>query len=207
MSEWDRHSRQSIYFGPYPLSSSFLSYHNCILCAIFPSYHISYLLSLTSWLFILLVQAATRTETNDLKELLDVSREYITAVRVKAAITYVLTHSPLLSSASCFSYDVLAVLLVHQCTHVYDTVSIYLTTPPFLPFTFLYSPLLPLTLYDSEAAADVPRSLELAAYFTHCNLQPAHLMLALKTAMALAFKNKVNHPPLPCMNSTLLRSS
>ena len=35
------------------------------------------------------VQAASRQETNDLKELLDVSREYITAVRVKAAITYV----------------------------------------------------------------------------------------------------------------------
>ena len=43
-----------------------------------------------------------------------------------------------------------------------------------------------------ESAADVKRSLELAAYFTHCNLQPAHLMLALKTAMALAFKNKVS---------------
>ena len=43
-----------------------------------------------------------------------------------------------------------------------------------------------------ESAGDIKRSLELAAYFTHCNLQPAHLMLALKTAMALAFKNKVS---------------
>ena len=75
-----------------------------------------------------LVQAASRTETNDLKELLEVGREYVTAIRVKQAIT--------------------------------------------------------------DAGEDVPRSLELSAYFTHCNLQPAHLMLALKTAMASAFKNK-----------------
>ena len=46
--------------------------------------------------------------------------------------------------------------------------------------------------HNSEASADIPRSLELAAYFTHCNLQPSHLMLALKTAMALAFKSKVS---------------
>lgn len=70
---------------------------------------------------------------------------------------------------------------------------------PLLPLTFLYSPLLHFTLHDSEAAADVPRSLELAAYFTHCNLQPAHLMLALKTAMALAFKNKVTIPSPACV--------
>ena len=38
---------------------------------------------------------------------------------------------------------------------------------------------------------DVVRSLELSAYFTHCNLQPSHQMLALKTAMANAFKAKV----------------
>jgi coatomer protein complex subunit alpha (xenin) len=75
-----------------------------------------------------LVHAASRTETTDLKELLEVSREYITAIRVKNAIT--------------------------------------------------------------ESTADIPRSLELVSYFTHCNLQPAHLVLALKTAMASAFKNK-----------------
>jgi coatomer protein complex subunit alpha (xenin) len=40
--------------------------------------------------------------------------------------------------------------------------------------------------------ADPARQLELAAYFTHCNLQPSHLLLALKTAMATAFKCKVN---------------
>jgi coatomer protein complex subunit alpha (xenin) len=77
-----------------------------------------------------LVAATSRAETNDLKELLDVSREYITAIRIKTAM--------------------------------------------------------------GELGGDSgARSLELAAYFTHCNLQPAHLMLALKTAMATAFKNKV----------------
>ena len=75
-----------------------------------------------------LVVAASRTETNDLKELLDVCREYLTALKVKAAM--------------------------------------------------------------GSTEGDVSRSLELAAYFTHCNLQPAHLLLALKSAMASAFKNK-----------------
>lgn len=75
-----------------------------------------------------LVVASTRAESNDIKELLSVCREYLTAVRVKAAI--------------------------------------------------------------ANASDDVVRSLELNAYFTHCNLQPSHLMLALKTAMAAAFKAK-----------------
>jgi len=35
------------------------------------------------------------------------------------------------------------------------------------------------------------RAVELAAYFTHCNLQPAHTMLALKMAMTAAYKNKL----------------
>jgi coatomer protein complex subunit alpha (xenin) len=77
-----------------------------------------------------LIVVSSKTESNDIKELLEVCREYITALRVKSAL-------------------------------------------------------------DETAAADVPRSLELVAYFTHCNLQPSHLMLALKTAMANAFKNKV----------------
>lgn len=34
------------------------------------------------------------------------------------------------------------------------------------------------------------RGVELASYFTHCSLQPAHSMLALKTAMGLAYKLK-----------------
>lgn len=77
-----------------------------------------------------LVSVGSRTEVNDLKELLDVSREYMTAIRVKAAL--------------------------------------------------------------GDATNSPARSLELAAYFTHCNMQPAHLLLALKTAMASAFKNKVS---------------
>ena len=74
-----------------------------------------------------LVVAANKLETNDIKELLDICREYITALRLKTAMG------------------------------------------------------------ETE---DATRSLELAAYFTHSNLQPAHLMLALKTAMANAFKSK-----------------
>ena len=37
---------------------------------------------------------------------------------------------------------------------------------------------------------DPVRMTELWAYFTHCNLQPAHLLLALKSAMINAFKIK-----------------
>lgn len=77
-----------------------------------------------------LVAVPSRNEANVLRELLDVAREYITAVRVKEAISL-------------------------------------------------------------AGAEDIKRGLELAAYFTHCSLQPAHLLLALKTAMANAFKNKV----------------
>lgn len=74
-----------------------------------------------------LVVATTRTASNDIKELLEVCREYVTAIRVKNAI---------------------------------------------------------------GETSDTVRSLELAAYFTHCNLQPSHLMLALKSAMASSFKAK-----------------
>jgi coatomer protein complex subunit alpha (xenin) len=78
-----------------------------------------------------LVVTSSRTASNDIKELLEVCREYITAIRVKSKIG------------------------------------------------------------ETE---DTVKSLELAAYFTHCNLQPSHLMLALKSAMASAFraKNYVN---------------
>ena len=37
-----------------------------------------------------------------------------------------------------------------------------------------------------KKTTDPKRALELAAYFTHCNLQPAHTMLALKAAMTAA---------------------
>ena len=41
-----------------------------------------------------------------------------------------------------------------------------------------------------KKTTDPKRALELAAYFTHCNLQPAHTMLALKAAMTAAYKLK-----------------
>jgi coatomer protein complex subunit alpha (xenin) len=75
-----------------------------------------------------LVIATTRGETNELKELLDLCREYVTALSVKGAM------------ATC--------------------------------------------------KEDPVRTLELAAYFTHCTLQPGHLLLALKSAMTVAFKAK-----------------
>ncbi|XP_066948012.1 coatomer subunit alpha isoform X1 [Macrobrachium rosenbergii] len=40
------------------------------------------------------------------------------------------------------------------------------------------------------APDDLKRSLELAAYFTHCELQPGHQILTLRTAVNLAFKMK-----------------
>merc|ERR1712129_404993 len=42
----------------------------------------------------------------------------------------------------------------------------------------------------SEATGNPVRSTELSAYFTHCNLQPVHLLLALRSAMGTAFKHK-----------------
>ena len=78
-----------------------------------------------------LALAMTKQESNDTKELLEICREYITALRLKALMTN-----------------------------------------------------------ESAAEVDTTRQLEYAAYFTHCNLQPAHLTLALKSAMASAFKSK-----------------
>lgn len=37
---------------------------------------------------------------------------------------------------------------------------------------------------------DMARAAELAAYFTHCNLQPVHLALSLRSAMTIFFKLK-----------------
>ena len=37
---------------------------------------------------------------------------------------------------------------------------------------------------------DPKTSTELSAYFTHCNLLPSHLLLALRSAMGTAFKHK-----------------
>merc|ERR1712183_1168559 len=70
----------------------------------------------------------SRSHANEVKEMLDVCREYITAIRIKGAM--------------------------------------------------------------SECAKDPARTTELSAYFTHCNLQPVHLLLALRSAMGTAFKHK-----------------
>lgn len=41
----------------------------------------------------------------------------------------------------------------------------------------------------AHPADDAPRQMELAAYMTHCALEPAHLMLALNLAMSVTFKH------------------
>ena len=75
-----------------------------------------------------LVVTNNRQEQNEMKDMLSICREYITAIRLKAAM--------------------------------------------------------------SEFAADPVRSTELSAYFTHCDLQPVHMLLALRSAMGTAFKHK-----------------
>ncbi|KAJ3044580.1 hypothetical protein HDV00_001506 [Rhizophlyctis rosea] len=47
-----------------------------------------------------------------------------------------------------------------------------------------------LTRRQEAATSDAKRTLELAAYFTHCKLQPAHLQLSLRSAMLLSWKHK-----------------
>lgn len=75
-----------------------------------------------------LVVTENKNEANQMKGIVSTCREYITAIRIKAAIT--------------------------------------------------------------EAGADPVRATELSAYFTHCGLQPVHLLLALRAAMGTAFKHK-----------------
>ncbi len=75
-----------------------------------------------------LVATESKSEAHEVKEMLEICREYITAIRIKGAI--------------------------------------------------------------AENASNPARCTELSAYFTHCNLQPAHLLLALRAAMGTAFKSK-----------------
>ena len=75
-----------------------------------------------------MVVADNRSEANEIKEMLEICREYITAIRIKGSM--------------------------------------------------------------AAFAADPVRATELSAYFTHCNLQPVHLLLALRSAMGTAFKHK-----------------
>ncbi len=37
---------------------------------------------------------------------------------------------------------------------------------------------------------DAKKSAELAVYFTHCQMQPAHLQLSLRSAMTILYKSK-----------------
>mmetsp|Transcript_26643 Transcript_26643/g.44622 ORF Transcript_26643/g.44622 Transcript_26643/m.44622 type:complete len:1240 (+) Transcript_26643:71-3790(+) len=53
-----------------------------------------------------------------------------------------------------------------------------------------YSNALRIELRRKEEKEDVIRGAELAAYFTHCNLQPIHLSLSLRSAMSIFFKLK-----------------
>ena len=41
-----------------------------------------------------------------------------------------------------------------------------------------------------ESIDDAKRNLEMAAYFTNCEIQPIHKILTLRTAANLSFKNK-----------------
>jgi len=75
-----------------------------------------------------MVVTESKSEAQEMKEMLVVCREYITSIRIKGAM--------------------------------------------------------------SEAASDPVRATELSAYFTHCQLQPVHLLLALRSAMGTAFKHK-----------------
>jgi len=75
-----------------------------------------------------LTAAENKNEASEMKEMLGICREYITAIRIKGAM--------------------------------------------------------------AEAGADPVRSTELAALFTHCDLQPVHKLLALRSAMGTSFKHK-----------------
>jgi coatomer protein complex subunit alpha (xenin) len=41
-----------------------------------------------------------------------------------------------------------------------------------------------------DSMEDAKRNLEMAAYFTHCELQPVHKILTLRTAANLSFKSE-----------------
>lgn len=53
-----------------------------------------------------------------------------------------------------------------------------------------YTLALKIELKRKEVKDDAARQAELAAYFTHCNLQPIHLSLSLRSAMSVFFKLK-----------------
>ena len=49
---------------------------------------------------------------------------------------------------------------------------------------------LKLELSRRDPSTEPKRSIELAAYFSHCQLQPLHLQLSLSSAMSVAYKHK-----------------
>ena len=53
-----------------------------------------------------------------------------------------------------------------------------------------YNIALRIELKRREIKDDPSRAAELAAYFTHCNLQRLHMILALRSAMSIFFKLK-----------------
>eukprot|EP01028_Stygiella_incarcerata_P005754 TRINITY_DN238_c0_g4_i2.p1 TRINITY_DN238_c0_g4~~TRINITY_DN238_c0_g4_i2.p1 ORF type:complete len:1215 (-),score=306.65 TRINITY_DN238_c0_g4_i2:181-3825(-) len=53
-----------------------------------------------------------------------------------------------------------------------------------------YVTALTLEIQKKEVKNDPKRVAELAVYFTHCNIQPVHLMLALRSAMVVCYKLK-----------------
>ena len=53
-----------------------------------------------------------------------------------------------------------------------------------------YNIALRIELKRREIKDDPARAAELAAYFTHCNLQRLHMVLALRSAMSIFFKLK-----------------
>lgn len=53
-----------------------------------------------------------------------------------------------------------------------------------------YNIALRIELKRKEIRDDPKRLAELAAYFTHCNLQPVHMALSLRSAMSISFKLK-----------------
>jgi coatomer protein complex subunit alpha (xenin) len=56
---------------------------------------------------------------------------------------------------------------------------------------------------EKQGPSTLKRQLELAAYFTHCRLQPAHLQLALRLAMTTFVKAK-NYPTAASFATKLL---
>jgi Coatomer (COPI) alpha subunit C-terminus len=114
-----------------------------------------------------------RAEGNELKELLDISREYITAIRIKTAAAEEQAPARSMELSAYFTHCnlqvcVTTVRLRVLCRHALDVAF-------------------------SGTSADCS-SLRLPLLcFADCDIcQPSHLLLALRMAMGTAFKSKVS---------------